>query len=538
MNGELSPQDRLAEWLGEDLAQAAFKGFEAFLQSDQPPTARQMADSHAESRAWNATAIIVAALAERVRHRTGFDGVSDDRLTTGFYELRHSRLDELAKLTGLKLAVEAEMHARGLMETATRNWIEPQLEHRRAHVNQLYALMRGTEQEEHAADLATEWLTRFPDMALEPEEEMIDRLIASGRLDTLRSFATDRLAKLLSEDRRRNWDAVAFLTDFEAQRDRLARVAAADPDWIWTLRRRVASDRGRTLSAPLSIDQLVWLTTTFRRAFPSVDHPTGVTCGDTNPWDASEFLASIVSRLADMTSDDAIAALNSLRDAPADSYTTYLRVLSAEQQRKHAEGRYRPPLLGDVRAIVEAKPPRTVADLQVTLLELLHQVQKRIFADPADPWRGFYTDRGTPHDEERCRDHLLTMLGVRPESVDLLPEGHLADDNRADIIALLSGMRAPIEIKGQWHTELWRAADTQLDRLYATDYAAERRGIYLVLWFGHNVAASKMPKAPGRGRKRPMTPEELREGLVAASHAAQDGRVAVVMLDLERPPRE
>lgn len=88
-----------------------------------------------------------------------------------------------------------------------------------------------------------------------------------------------------------------------------------------------------------------------------------------------------------------------------------------------------------------------------------------------------------------------------------------------------------VEIKG------WRAADTQLDRLYATDYAAERRGIYLVLWFGHNVAASKKPKAPGRGRKRPMMPEQLREGLIAASHSAQDGRVAVAVIDLERPPR-
>ena len=43
----------------------------------------------------------------------------------------------------------------------------------------------------------------------------------------------------------------------------------------------------------------------------------------------------------------------------------------------------------------------------------------------------------------------------------------------------------------------------QLDRLYATDYAAERRGIYLVLWFGRNVHASKKAKAQGRGRKRP-----------------------------------
>lgn len=535
MNDDAEPQDRLAEWLGAEIAAAALEGFEAFLQSGGPPTARQMAESYAESKSWGASMIIVASLAERVRTGQGFEGVSDDRLTAGFYELRHSRIDHQAKIEALQPAVEAEMRARGLSQAAVRGWIEPQLERRSTHVDQLYALMRDDADAAGASALAIQWLEQFPDMPFEPEAEMVDRLIASHRFDVLRALSAKRLGQSLSEDRRRLWDAVAFLTDFEAQRDRLSRLAAEEPGWMWTIRRRIGSERGRSVVAPLSVDQLAWLLTTFRRAFPSVRHPSGVTTGDTNPWDASEFLASAASRLADITTDQAIAALAALRDAPADGYTTYLKVLAAEQQRKHAEGRYRPPRLADVRAIVEAKPPRTVADFQATLLELIDQVQKRIRADPADPWRGFFTDKGTPHNEERCRDHLLTMLGVRPESIDLLPEGHLADDNRADIIALLSGMRAPLEIKGQWHPDLWHAADTQLDRLYATDYAAERRGLYVVFWFGHDVPDSKKPKARGRGRSRPNTAEELRAGLVASSQAARDGRVAIIVLDLERP---
>lgn len=535
MNDEAAPLDRLTEWLGPELCGAAVEGFEAFLQSGDPPSADQIADSHARSLSWNAIAIVVAALAERVRRGTGFASVSDDRLTTGFYELRHSRIDHQAKLEALKPAVEAEMRQRGLVDVAIRRWIEPQLEQRRAHVDQLYALMRDDVDEARAADLATEWLDRFVDMVAEPEAEMIARLIGSRRFETLRSLATARLMQTLSVDRRHSWDAVAFLTDFEAAGERLRKVAAADPDLIWSIRRQIASDRGRTVTAPLSVDQLVWLAKTFRGVFPSVSQPTGVSSGDTNPWDASEFLGSVVRRLGAMTSDEAVAAMSALRDAPADSYTTYLRILSAEQQRKHAEQHYRPPILAEVRGIVEAQAPQTVVDLQTTLIELLDQVQKRARSDPADPWRGFYTDAGAPYDEERCRDHLLTMLGVRPESIDLMPEGHLADDKRADIIALLHGMRAPIEIKGQWHPELWRAADTQLDRLYANDYAAERRGIYLVLWFGNNVSTSKRPRAPARGSKRPQDSDTLRLGLSATSTAAQQGRVAIVVLDLERP---
>ena len=387
----------------------------SFLQSDALPTAQQIAESNAEKRSYNAAPIIVAALAEREQKGAGFEGVSADRLTAAFYELRSHRVDDRSQFATLTAAVEAEMRARSLIDTALWAWINPQLEHQLEYVDQLYALMRTDVSAERAADFAADWLTRFPDMAVEPETEMIDRLIELGRLDILRPLATVRLTQSLAKQRLDNWNAVAFFADFDAQRDRLGKVAAADPGWLWAIRRRVASDRGRVLLAPLSVDQLVWLVTTFRSAFTNVSHPTGVWSGDTNPWDASEFLWSVVNRLADMTADDAIAGLRALRDAPTDSYTTSIRVVAAEQQRKHAEQRYRPPSIADVRAIVEAQPPRTVADLQATLLELLDQVQKRISADPADPWRGFYTDEVQPHDEERCRDHLLTMLGVRPE---------------------------------------------------------------------------------------------------------------------------
>jgi hypothetical protein len=95
-------------------------------------------------------------------------------------------------------------------------------------------------------------------------------------------------------------------------------------------------------------------------------------------------------------------------------------------------------------------------------------------------------------------------------------------------------MRLPVEIKGQWHADVWTAADSQLDRLYTADYAAERRGIYLVLWFGRQVPKSKLPRSSGRGKRAPTSPEELRTKLIASSRAAQEGRVAVVVLDLER----
>lgn len=538
MGDAAEPRDRLVEWLGEDIAQAALLGIEAYLQSNEPPSARQMAESHAESKGWAATYIVVAALAERLRKNIGFADVSDDRLTVAFYELRLSRVHDHAGIPDLQSAVEGEMSARGLKGAAMRDWIEPQLEHRRTYVDQLSVLMNDDMAVSEATDLAEDWLIRFPDLPAEPEAELIDRLTESDRWTVLRDIASQRLSHTLNGERRRCWNAVALFTDFEAERDRLSEVAEDDPEWFWAIRQRLTGDRGRLVTGALDIDQLAWIVATFRTHFPNAPHPVSGWSGSNNPWDASDFIRAIASRLADLTIDEAVRAMVALRDAPPDSYTDDFRTLVVEQQRKQAETRYQPPSLAAVRAVIESWPPRTVADLQATLEELLAQVQKRVRNSPDDCWRGFYADdERTPRDEERCRDQLLTILGPRPQSIELIPEGHLADDNRADILAMFESLRLPIEIKGQWHRQLWHAADTQLDRLYASDYGAERRGIFLVLWFGPNVPNGKRLRLPGRSIEHPQAADALKHALISASPAARDGRIAVVVLDLERSSR-
>ena len=152
--------------------------------------------------------------------------------------------------------------------------------------------------------------------------------------------------------------------------------------------------------------------------------------------------------------------------------------------------------------------------------------------DHGESHRGFFDNR-KPGRKEWCRDHLYVLLRQRmPFGIALRPEGHLAADKEADLVAELgNALMVPIEIKGQWHSDLWHAADTQLHRLYAADWRAERQGIYLVLWFGE---VGKSLKAPPRGTPRPTTPADLREALVAASSAAQAGLVEVVVLDVSR----
>ena len=99
----------------------------------------------------------------------------------------------------------------------------------------------------------------------------------------------------------------------------------------------------------------------------------------------------------------------------------------------------------------------------------------------------------------------MKLLDGKVAGVEMRPESHMADEKRVDIeCSAFAAVMVPVEIKGQWHKEIWNAADTQLDKLYSADWRADRRGIYLILWFGAGTPLT----APPAGIATPTTPEE------------------------------
>ena len=204
-------------------------------------------------------------------------------------------------------------------------------------------------------------------------------------------------------------------------------------------------------------------------------------------------------------------------DAPSDGYTYHIRAVAAEQRRKRVEQAYSPPTIQEIAMILDGGPPGGAADLQAVMLENLGVVQAMLRGSDVDWYRGFLRENGRHEDEEPCRDELIKMLRGIDASLEYIPESHGADDKRVDIVVRAGEqMILPIEIKGQWHRDLWTSADEQLDHLYVTDWRAER-GIYLVLWFGGATALTKSPA----GIDPASTPEELREALRATSRAAR-----------------
>lgn len=524
---------RLDEWLGPDLRDAALRGFEAFLKVEPAkPTATDISESHAVSRRWEAAFVIVAALAERIRTGRGFDDLPSERLMAGLFEIRSSRIDDHAGFPELDEVLAGLLRQRGLWEEVQRLYFEPQLAHGREHVDGLYAFMRDQSDDVLAGRLALEWLDRFDTVSPVAEVELVDHLVSSpDQIYALRDLVRNRLAQSdMDAARRLVWSSAGLLVDFDHTRARFEATGKVEDDLLWNIRSRLGGRRTDRVTLRLQPPQLKWMIETFRRRFPLESRPSGVTTGDTHGWDASEFVVSLIYRLGQDVGDPAIAAMAELRDAPWDRYTETLKGIAAEQQRKRIEADWKAPDFRSVAAALRDEIPTTARQLQAVVIEELVRVQAELRGSHLNWYKDFYVN-GAPRGEEECRDALLKVLRPYPFGLQALPEGRLADGTRCDILCLLSDLLVPIEIKGQWHRDLWTAADRQLD-FYVHDSRAEV-GIYLVLWFGD--VSGKRLVSPPKGVDRPTTPEELTVALERGSDKVQQGRIKVIVLDLERP---
>ena len=113
----------------------------------------------------------------------------------------------------------------------------------------------------------------------------------------------------------------------------------------------------------------------------------------------------------------------------------------------------------------------------------------------------------------------------------------MPEDKRVDIVAslMLEGATSdlPVEVKGQWHKDIWTAAVTQLDKRYTRYVNARGRGVYLVLWFG-KVKGKNLPRRADR-QALPATPQELQGTLCADLPEESKNRIEVVVLDVSKP---
>jgi hypothetical protein len=516
----LPPADRIGQWLGSELQSVALVGLEAVLTRADIPTLYQIANSYAESRRWNFIYPLIAGLVQRLRDGRGLDDVPIDLVTAVQIALQNEHLGERIKSPDITKRLEVILRRDlATYERYVRLLIEPSLERRQSHITGLYGLVRSAPDRQLARRLSIEWLGRYSNLPVSIETELVDVLAECGDHALLRDFHGQQVERgFANDEHRRNWEAIGLLADFDAIAEKLGRIPEAERNLLWHIRHRVSGERGQDRPMQTMTAQAgAWIVRQFRSLWPNVERPSGVTSGDTNPWDASEFLRVLINRLAADTSGAAAAELAGLVAEPEDAYTLLLRYAVDQQRRARREVNFPGVTFDRLKDVVEARAPRTTEDLLVIIRHALARLQMELRGSDTDAIDKYWRDDGRPRDEDSCTDRLIEDIQrlLPPYGISCIPQRDMPRGKRADIVFTIGEAALPIECKGQWNPSLWSAAADQLDSLYLLDWRSQDRGIYLVYWFGPNVASMRqlvLERYPALAMKHDPNADGVRPG--------------------------
>lgn len=269
--------------------------------------------------------------------------------------------------------------------------------------------------------------------------------------------------------------------------------------------------------------------------FAEVDWPLGGGAVS-QAMSLGDHVRGLIGKLTALGTPESLEEINRLLElASLEKIKRHLLSSKHEVIQRLRENTFSPPTLHDVAKILSNKSPIGPADLQAIVLDRLDQIANDIQTSNSDLFRQFWTEgaENKHKSENSCRDALLAMLRghLEPLGVDSQPEFDYVNDKRADIrVSCHNTIVVPIEIKGEWHPELWTAVQNQLIPQYANQKEAEGYGIYVVLWVG----GTEQPAARD-GEKRPATPFELESRLHSFIPKEDQKRITVRAINVTRP---
>jgi hypothetical protein len=251
----------------------------------------------------------------------------------------------------------------------------------------------------------------------------------------------------------------------------------------------------------------------------------------------AEFVQTLVNRLGGTPTPAAEEEIRKLLNDPSLSawHRTLRRALHT-QRVSYRETTFGHPTVAQACETLGNRGPANAADLAALVSERLRELASEIRNGNTDQYKQFWNVDGharptNARPEDACRDTLLERLKdrLRPLGIEAIPEGHYADDKRADIRACHTAPKLsiaiPIEVKRDSHPDLWTAMSDQLIDLYTREPESKGRGIFLAFWFG----GDGMPTPP-TGSK-PTSAAELEAQLLAIRPPDKRELISICVVD-------
>jgi hypothetical protein len=527
---------RVKTFLGADLAEDALTGFTSALYRDDLPSATEIAELHAKKNNWNVETVIVCGIAEMLRCDLPLDAVPRAALDSAYMAWRRQHESNIVSSVEIGSSLEAIVLAdEAGAEVFFRTSIEPELRAGLEHVSDLYMLINQERWSALAGRLAVDWLVQNSTLPIAVEMELLDAASRNADRNYLAQLIALRGRRIhASRESFLGWLATDFIIDFEHVRSHLINAADENCDFLWHIRRRASAKGhdGHDAFVPLTIAQWAIIVEAFGSSWPHCARPTGVSTGDMNPWNASDFIERAIHSIAAEPVAEATETLERLLGDAAPTYAATIRHALARQRRLRRDHDYVPASIGEVRSVASSALPESIDDMRAYFGDRIATVQTRMHSTNTDMWEAYW-NAAKPRYENFCRNRLVEHIsGQLPAAIRFEPEMHMPNQKRADIAAIRDGIGLPVEIKGQWHPAIWDAPVEQLAALYTRDWHAEGRGVYIVIWFG-NVPKKQLSPHPD-GLTPPKTPEALRSMLIDRIPESIQGLIDVFVVDVSK----
>lgn len=432
------------------------------------------------------------------------------------------------------------------VEQFLRDYFEPQLEERNIICKNLGWLNHRETFSFLRKKLPIEWLERFPNLTFDEENTFFDLAAAHGDLIRLRALINLRCSgvenipdnedKSAEFDRRRNfWFLRRFIFEEEIS-DGLRQWLCEDKNRIF-----VFSDKFGFLLRKesngwpdLSAEKIHFILSNFVSQWPKVDLPNSHGNDDPAEEIAYRFLKEIVWRIEKDKPENCIPVLDLiLIDDDLYDFHKVAKVIHYSASKKFTLQNFRAPSPESIVKMLDKLTIASVEDLRSFLIEELKKVELWAHGSEFDGLSYFY-DNVEHVEENKATKRIANQLNLQCEAknLSLTIEHHVANNNRCDI-TIKSNIDSiekllVVEVKGQWHRDLYTAASEQLHERYSIHPNAEGQGIYLVLWFGVN---EKIANIKNHGIN---TAEELKMKIISMMPSELHPFIDVLVLDLSK----
>jgi hypothetical protein len=405
----------------------------------------------------------------------------------------------------------------------------------------LHDLLHKSGLQPFRGETAIKLLTEFPNAPNDSLKQLIQAVMSGCDSSLFVTLAKDVVSNGLDrDDALVLWLAAGYVV---APSEFISYCDALDESGldalIWALREVSGyARRSKNHTSKLNNEQLEQILRWVVKQFPRTSHPERGWSGDENPWDATDFAMRLIALLSAEPSTASKQSLERLALEPsASSYLDDIKHATAQQRVRMIDAQYRPPTVQQVVRTLSNDHPCSIGDLHALMLQHLEDLNPLIAGTNVDPFKRFWNEDShgkavNPKNEESCRDYLIELLRTRTiaQKISIEPEVHMAADKRADIVASAPQMKLVVEIKRDYHAEVWVAIAEQLERFYTRDPEAQGYGIYVVLWFGtKRTSEIRIPPSP---YKRPGSASEMQGVLQSLIPEGKRHRIGVVVLDV------